>query len=51
VLRICDQIDLACVDSSADPAVVYRLFDQLQSTLSGARAGHQDLAFEFGDDH
>ena len=44
VLEICDRLDQACTEATVDTAIMSQVFDQLQSSLSGARAAHQELA-------
>jgi hypothetical protein len=47
VLEICRRLDIACDERQADLPALGHLLDELQSTLSGARAGHQELALRF----
>ncbi len=36
VLEICDRLDQACTEATVDTAIMSQVFDQLQSSLSGA---------------
>jgi hypothetical protein len=48
VLEICDRLEVACAEPTVDLRVISRTLDELQSTLSGARATQQEVAMEFG---
>jgi hypothetical protein len=48
VLEICDRLDAACAETTVDAGDVSRVLDQLQSSLSAARVGHQELAIVWG---
>ena len=50
VLEICDRLDAAFAKPGVGLPVISRTLDQLQSSLSGARASQQELALGFGGD-